>query len=119
LSPPNEEKQHGDVTYFVCLDALHEAYNDLEEAQLKCRTAAHVLATIRGTLDQALDLAYEQQSFGPLNNLFDEEEAALLIYERAVSQFAKAEERWFALGAALAYEKELMLKGQASRSRMN
>ena len=119
MSPPNEEKQHGDVTNFVCLDALHEAYNDLEEAQLKCRTAAHVLATIRGTLDQALDLAYEQQSFGPLNNLFDEEEAALLIYERAVAKVSEAEGRWCALSVALVYEKERMMAGPLPHSRMN
>jgi hypothetical protein len=36
-----------------------------------------------------------------------------------LSRLAEAEERWFALSAALACEKELMLKGQVSRSRMN
>jgi hypothetical protein len=40
-----------------------------------------------------------------------------VVYDRAVSKRVKAEERWFALSAALAYEKALM--GQGSRSRMN
>jgi hypothetical protein len=119
LSPPNEEKQHGDVTNFVCLDALHEAYSDLEEARLKCRTAAHVLATIHETPDQVVELAYQQQSFAPLGTLFDDEEAALAVYGQAVATAPKAEGRWSALSVALAYEKEMMLKGQVPRSRMN
>jgi hypothetical protein len=107
------------MTSLVCLDALHQAYRDLEQARLRWREAADTLAAIRETLGQTVDLAYEQQSFGPLGTLFDDEEAALAVYEQAVSSLAEAEERWFALSAALAYEKELMLKGQASRSRMN
>jgi hypothetical protein len=83
------------------------------------REAADTLAAIRETLGQTVDLAYEQQSFGPLGTLFDDEEAALAVYEQAVSTLADAEERWFALNAALAREKELMLKGQVSRSHMN
>jgi hypothetical protein len=69
------------VTYLICLDALHAAHRDLERARIECREAAHALATIRETLDQVLELAYQQQSFGPLINLFDEEEAALAVYE--------------------------------------
>jgi hypothetical protein len=107
------------MTSLVCLDALHQAYRDLEQARLRWREAADTLAAIRETLGQAVDLAYEQQSFGPLGTLFDDEEAALAVYEQAVSTLADAEERWFALNAALAREKELMLKGQVSRSRMN
>jgi hypothetical protein len=107
------------MTSLVCLEALHQAYRDLEQARLRWREAADTLAAIRETLGQTVDLAYEQQSFGPLGTLFDDEEAALAVYEQAVSTLADAEERWFALNAALAREKELMLKGQVSRSRMN
>jgi hypothetical protein len=114
-----QEKQHGDITYLVCLDALFEAYRDLEEARLKCREAAHTLATIRETLDQTVELAYQQQSFGPLTNLFDEEEAALAVYERTVVKVGEAEGRWSALSVALAYEKERMMAAQLPRSQMN
>ena len=112
-----QEKGHGDVTNLVCLDALHEAYRELEQARLRWREAADALATIRNTLGQAVELASEQQSFGPLGTLFDDEEAALVVYERATSTLAETEERWFALSAALAYEKTLM--GQVPRSRLN
>jgi hypothetical protein len=107
------------VTYNVCLKALHEAYHDLEEARLRCREDAHALAAIRGTLDQALDLAYEQQSFGPLNNLFDEEEAALAVYEQGVAKVREAEARWSAMSVALAYEKERVTAGQLPNNRTN
>jgi hypothetical protein len=102
--------QHGDMTYLVCLDALFEACHDLE---------AHTLATIREALDQVLDLACQQQSFAPLNKLFDEEEAALAIYEQAVAKVREAEVRWSALCVAFAYEKERMLSAQSPLSRMN
>ena len=107
------------MTSLVCLDALHEAYDELERVRLRWREAADALATIRQTLGQAVDLAYQQQSFGPLGTLFDEEEAALAVYERAVSRLAAAEERWFALSAALAYENATMLVGQMPRNRLN
>jgi hypothetical protein len=107
------------MTSLVCLDALHEAYDELEQARVRWRGAADALATIRQTLGQAVDLASQQQSFGPLRTLFDEEEAALALYERAVSRLAEAEERWFALSAALAYEKATMLAGQMPRNRLN
>ena len=107
------------MTNLVCLDALHEAYHELEHARLRWREAADALAITRAALGQALDRAYEQQWFGPLRTLFDEEEAALAVYEQAISTLAEAEERWFVLSAALAREKELMLKGQVSHSRMN
>jgi hypothetical protein len=74
---------------------------------------------IRETLDQALDRAYQQQSFGPLNSLFDEEEAALAAYEQAVPKVREAEERWAALSLALAYEKERLATGQVFSSRAN
>jgi hypothetical protein len=113
------ENSHGDMTNLVCLDALHEAYDELEQARLNCREAAHALATIRGTLDQALDLAYQQQSFGPLNKLFDEEEAALAVYEQAVAKVGEAEGRWFALSVALAYDRERSQAGQVFSNRAN
>jgi hypothetical protein len=72
-----------------------------------------------GWREAAVVRAYEQQSFDPLGTPFHDEESALAVYERAVSKLAEAEERWFALSAALAYEKEMTLKGQVSRSRMN
>ena len=114
-----KEMQPGDVTYSVCIQALHEAYRELEDARGRRCEAAHALATIRESLDQRLDLAYQQQSFSPLNNLFDEEEAALAIYEQAVARVGEAEGRWSALSVALAYEKQRMMAAQLPRSRMN
>ena len=66
-----------------------------------------------------MELAYQQQSFGPLTNLFDEEEAALAVYERTVVKVGEAEGRWSALSVALAYEKERMMAAQLPRSQMN
>ena len=107
------------MTYNVCLKALHEAYRDLEEARLKCREAAHALATIRETLDQAVDLAYQQQSFGPLNKLFDEEEAALAVYEQSVARVSERAGRWSAVSLAVAYKKERVAAGLSSHGRVN
>jgi len=107
------------MTYLVCVDALFDACHDLEEARLKCREAAHALATIRETLEQVLDRAYQQQSFAPLNKLFDEEEAALAVYEQAVAKVHEAEGRWSAMCVALAYEKERMMSAQPLLTRMN
>jgi hypothetical protein len=77
------------------------------------------LAGIRAKLKQALDHAYREQSFGPLDPLFSKEEAALAQYEQAASKLIEAEERWCALRVALAYEKELTQEGQLSRKRLN
>jgi hypothetical protein len=107
------------VTNLICLEAFREASRELEEAELRCRRAAHDLASIRDQLEQALDHAYREQSFGPLDPLFSKEEAALALYEQAASTLTEAEERWCALRVALAYEKELMQEGQLSRKRMN
>ena len=107
------------MTYLICLDALHAAYRDLEQARIERREAAHALATIRETLDQVLELAYQQQSFGPLTDLFDEEEAALAIYEQAVTKVRELEGRWSALSLALGYAKERLETGQMSSSRAN
>ena len=107
------------MTDFICLEAFREATRELEEAELRCRQAAQGLASIREELEQALDRAYREQSFGPLDPLFTSEEAALARYEQAVSTLTEAEERWCALRVALAYERELMQEGQRSRKWMN
>jgi hypothetical protein len=106
------------MTHSICLNALHEAYRELEQVRLRCREAAHALAAIRETLDQMLELAYQQQSFGPLNNLFDEE-AALAVYELSVAEVREMEGRLSAVSLALVYEKERMLAGNLSSNRMN
>jgi hypothetical protein len=82
---------HGDMTSLVCLDALHEAYHELEQARLRWREAADAPATIRNRLNQAVDVAYQEQSFSPLGTLFGGEETAQAVYERAVSTLAEAE----------------------------
>jgi hypothetical protein len=107
------------VTYLVCLNALHEAYRELEGERLKCREDAHALTTIRETLDQVLELACQRQSFGPLASLFDEEEAALAVYERALIRVKNAEQRWTALSLALSHEKERLSGGLSSPNRIN
>ena len=61
------------------------------------------MASIRAKLEQALDHAYQEQSFGPLDPLFSKEEAALVEYEQARFKLTGAEERWCALRVALAY----------------
>jgi hypothetical protein len=75
--------------------------------------------SIRDRLERVLDHAYREQSFGPLDRLFTEEEAALALYGQAAAKLTEAEERWCALRGALAYERELMQEGQLSRKRWN
>jgi len=107
------------VTYHICLNALHEAYRDLEEARVRCRETAHALATIRESLGQVLETAYRQQSFGPLNNLFDEEEAALELYGQSVAKVREMERRWSAMSLALVHEKERLAENQLLSTRAN
>jgi hypothetical protein len=107
------------VTNLICLEAFREATRELEEAELRYRQAAHDLASIRAELEKALEYAYREQSFGPLDPLFSREEAALAQYEQAVSKLTQAEERWCALRVALAYERELMQEAQLARRRLN
>jgi hypothetical protein len=107
------------LTTLVCLAALSDAYHDLDHARIRCNEASNVLATAREKLEHVLESAYQQQSFRPIEALFCEEEAALAVYEGAVVKLAKAEERWCALRAALAYEKELMIAGDAARRPLN
>ena len=103
----------------VCLEALREATRDLEEAQLRCRQAALDLARVRKKLEQALDYAFREQSFGRLDPLFTKEEAALALYEQAALNSPKRKNDGCALRVALAYEKELMQEVQPSRKRLN
>jgi hypothetical protein len=107
-----------DVTNLVCLEAFHEASRNLEEAHLKYRQAALDLVSVHKKLEQALDHAYREQSFGPLDPLFTQEEVALALYEQAAAKLTEAEERWCALKVALAHEKELMQERQPSRNRL-
>jgi len=113
------ENDHGDITHLVCLDALRGSIGEVEKAQIRYREASQALARVRWTLYQAVEQAYEQQSFKPIGRLFDEEEAALAVYEQAKAQLISAEERWREVGAALAYEKEQMLVGPLPRKRLN
>jgi hypothetical protein len=59
-----------------------------------------------------------QRSFGPLTNLFDEEEAALAVYEQSVAEVRELEGRWLAVSLALVYEEERTMAGQLPSSRM-
>ena len=81
-----------DVTNLVCLEAFHEASRNLEEAHLKCRQAALDLVSVHKKLEQALDHAYREQSFGPLDPLFTQEEVALALYEQAAAKLTEAAE---------------------------
>jgi hypothetical protein len=107
------------MTTLICLEAFRRASCDLENAQLEYHQAALHLASVREKLEQALAHAYREQSFGPLDPLFSEEEAALATYEQAAAKLAEAEERWCALRVALAYERELIQEGQPSQKRLN
>ena len=103
----------------ICFEAFREASRDLENAHLKYGQAALDLAGIRKELEQALNHAYQEQSFGPLDPLFSREEVALTRYEQAVAKLTEAEERWCTLRVALAYEEKLMVGGQPSRRQLN
>jgi hypothetical protein len=56
---------------------------------------------------------------GPLEYLFRDDEAAMEAYERLAARLAAAEERWIALQAALAHEREMMLSDPVPRHRLN
>jgi hypothetical protein len=107
------------LTNLVCLEAFNEAYRDLESARLRYSKAANDLAVSREKLDYVVECAYRQQSFGPIEALFTEEEAALAVYEEAVAGLAQAEGRWWALRMALAYEQELMRAEPAGRGHLH
>jgi hypothetical protein len=107
------------MTNLICLEAFREASRNLENAHHKYCQAALDLAGIREELEQALDHAYREQSFGPLDPLFSKEEVALTRYEQAVARLTEAEERWCTLRVALAYEEKLILGWQSSRRQLN
>jgi len=113
------ESSHGDVIGLVCFRALLEADLARGKARLRCRLAAYVLRTARKKLNPVLKQAYRQQSFGPLRDLFDQEETALAVYEAASAKVSEAEARWRALRTALAYEKEQLLAQRLFRRRPN
>jgi hypothetical protein len=113
------ETYNGDLTHLVCLEAYNEASSRLEAARVRYSRAAHALAVSREKLDHVVERAYQQQSFSPIEALFVEEEAALAVYEDAVAELASAEDRWWALRMAFAYEQELMRAGEPSRHRLN
>lgn len=75
--------------------------------------------TIRESPDRVLDDAFRRQSFGPLEHLFHEEETALEEYRRLVERLVSAEAQWFAVQAALAYEREMMLSVSVPRHCLN
>jgi type II secretory pathway component PulK len=110
---------HGDATALVCLSALAEAQQNLNRARRRYSEAALALTISREKLEPVVELAFQQQRFGPIEALFREEEAALNVYENAVAELAQAEERYFILRAALANERTLMLMGPVPRQRMH
>ncbi|WP_046861612.1 hypothetical protein [Microvirga massiliensis] len=85
---------------------LAEAQKELDRARLGVAEAALALTICHEKLDRVVDHAVEQRKFSPIEALFREEEAARKFYERAANYLARSEERWFALGTALAAEQE-------------
>lgn len=112
-----QEASLGDLTCLICLDALAQASQDLKDA--RCRYAQAALTVVREKLEQVISRAFAQQSFGPIEALFCEEEAARRAYEEAVAQLTQAEERCLTLRAALASEQALMLMGALPRQRLH
>ena len=108
LRSMRRENGHGAIVELVCLPALAESLADLERVRRDCKAATERLMTIRESLDRVLDDAFQRQSFGPLEHLFIEEETALEEYRHLVERLAGAKERWFAVQAALAYERAMM-----------
>ena len=56
----------GDMTYSVYANALRDAYRALDEARRARREAAHILATIRETLDLVFELLPRSRHLVPL-----------------------------------------------------
>jgi hypothetical protein len=75
--------------------------------------------SVRESLDRVLDDAFRRQSFRPLEHLFREEEVAMEAYGRLAMRLAAAKERWLAVQAALALEREAMTSGPFLRHRLN
>jgi hypothetical protein len=109
----------GRLTDFVCLAAFDEASWAVEDARNTCGKAATALTACRAVLGRAVERAAKEQSFGTINALFDEEEAALATYERAKAKLAQAEQRWCAMKAAFAYERKLMAAEALAGTRLN
>jgi hypothetical protein len=109
----------GSIADLVCLPVLAGSLDELERVRRDCNTARDRLMTVRESLDRVLDDAYRRRCFGPLEHLFQHEEAALAEYGRLTARLAAAEERWCAVRAALAYEREAMTSGPVPRHRLN
>lgn len=92
----------------VCLRELAEAYDALERVRRDCKITRSRLMTVREALDSVLDEAFRRQSFAPIEHLFQREETAVAEYQHAAAELARAEQRWCAVRAALAYECEIM-----------
>jgi len=113
------ESSLGDSSCLIYLDALERASQRLKDARLAYARAALDLTVAREKLEQAVDQAFTQQSFSPIEALVREEESALKVYESAVAQLARAEERYVALRAALADEQALTLAGPLPRQQLH
>jgi hypothetical protein len=109
----------GSIADLVCLPALSGTFNELEGVRRDCKAARERLMAIRESLDRVLDDAFRRQCFGPLEHLFQKEEAAMAEYGRLAARLAAAEERWCAVRAALAYERDLLASGPVPRHRLN
>lgn len=92
----------------VCLRELAEAYDALERVRRDCKITRNRLMTVREALDSVLDEAFRRQSFGPIEHLLEREETAVAEYRQAAAELARAEQRWCAVRAALAYESKIM-----------
>ncbi|RDI57195.1 hypothetical protein DES45_107112 [Microvirga subterranea] len=119
MPPVSWEPGHGMTAALVSLPAYEASLAELEEARLELAGARNRLMALRETLDQALEQAYRQQSFGPLEHLFRQEETALAACEALAARLAGAEERWCLMRAALALERALAAPGALPRHRLH
>jgi 3-deoxy-D-arabino-heptulosonate 7-phosphate (DAHP) synthase class II len=102
------------LSNLVCLDALQEAEQQLEQARAQYSEASNEVQIILEGLAQTRVLT-DQHRYLALCG----QEAILIAYEEAGIRLAQAEDRWLALSAALASEKEAMLAGPMPRRALN
>ncbi len=102
----------------ICLKALNQARRDLERARRGYAAAALALNTAHERLVHAITHA-AGPSVSPCDALECEQAAAEAVNERAIAGLTEAEERWFALRAALAEEEMMAVMGPPSRHRLN
>jgi hypothetical protein len=103
----------------ICLMELAEAFEALERVRRDCKISRNRLMTVREALDSVLDEAFRRQSFGPIERLLEREETALAEYQQAAAKLARAEQRWCAVRAALAYESQIMGSAPAGPQCLN